>query len=223
MPAKSSETRKFRAVLEQSSRALGWTIARLPFDPIEIWPDMVRRRLTGEINGAAFRTSLFADTQGDFLLVNHEMQRGAGVSLGDSAAFALWPDRQPRPAELPDELSVLLDNAAGLRKWYEDLSESTRREIGKWVVAPKSEEVRRRRAGQMAERLLATMEAERELPPQIQAAFRARPGARAGWRQMTETQRRNQLLGVFYYQTPHARERRIDKFCDEAEKHASQA
>jgi len=33
-------------------------------------------------------------------------------------------------------------------------------------------------------------------------------------------QRRQHLLGVFYYQSPEAREKRVGKLCDEAEKKA---
>jgi hypothetical protein len=222
VPAQTRNSKKFRAVLEQGGRALGWTIARVPFEPAEVWPNMIRRRVAGEINGAPFRTSLFPDPQGGFfILINREMQKTAGVSLGDAAAFVLEPDLRPCPAELPEQLAVLLDEQPGLHEWCEGLSESTRREIAKWIAAPKSEEARLRRAQQMAERLLATMDAERELPPQLRAAFRARPRARRGWDRMTETQRRNQLLGVFYYQTPDARQRRIDKLCEVAEKHAT--
>jgi hypothetical protein len=36
---------------------------------------------------------------------------------------------------------------------------------------------------------------------------------------MTPTQRRNELLGVFYYQTPEARQRRVEKLCAVAERH----
>jgi uncharacterized protein YdeI (YjbR/CyaY-like superfamily) len=84
----------------------------------------------------------------------------------------------------------------------------------------KSDEARRRRAEQMAERLLATMEGERELPPVIQVAFRARPKARVGWGKMTPAQRRAGLMAVFYYQTSEARQKRVEKLCDEAEKRA---
>jgi hypothetical protein len=77
-----------------------------------------------------------------------------------------------------------------------------------------------RRAEQMAERLLATMEGERQLPPVMEAAFRLRPKARAGWARMTATQRRNGLMAVFYYRTPDAQLRRVQKLCDEAERHA---
>jgi hypothetical protein len=36
---------------------------------------------------------------------------------------------------------------------------------------------------------------------------------------MTPAQRRSGLLAVFYYRTVEARERRIEKLCDEAERH----
>ena len=181
---------------------------------------MVRLRVRGDMNGFAFRTSLFPDPRGGFyLLVNRTMQAGGNVGLGDSAEFRLEPDLEPREAELPDELAVLLDDEPGLREWYDGLTEYMRREIGKWVMGVKSDEARRRRAEQMAERLLATMEGERELPPAIAAAFRARPRAKAGWERMTLAQRRMGIMAVFYYQTVEARERRIEKLCDEAEKH----
>jgi len=215
----AAKAKRFKAVLEKGSRALGWTIARVPFDPAKEWKQMVRQRVRGEVNGHSFRTSLFPDTRGGFcLLVNRAMQAGAGVRLGDTAVFMLEPDLEPREAELPDELAVLLDEERELHEWYDALTEYMRREIGKWVMDVKSDEARMRRAEQMAERLLATMEGERELPPVIAAAFRARPRARAGWAKMTEVQRRGELMAVFYYQTPEARQKRVDKLCDAAEK-----
>jgi uncharacterized protein YdeI (YjbR/CyaY-like superfamily) len=219
-----SQAKRFRAVLEKGNRALGWTIARVPFDPAKEWKQMVRLRVRGEVwsqteRGYAFRTSLFPEEGGGFyLLVNRAMQAGAGVRLGDTADFRLEPDLEPREAELPDELAVLLEEEPGLRGWYDELTEYMRREIGKWVMDVKSDEARMRRAEQMAERLLATMEGERELPPVLEAAFRARPKARAGWAKMTPVQRRGELMAVFYYQTPEARLKRVEKLCDAAER-----
>lgn len=211
--------RGFRAVLQKDDRMLGWTIAHVPFEPAKVWKQRVRLRVRGEINDFPFRTSLFpARAGGFFLLVNRAMQAGAGAGPGDTADFRLEPDLDPREAELPDELAVLLDEERGLREWYDALTESMRREIGKWVLGVKTDEARLRRAEQMAERLLATMDGERELPPAVAAAFRIRPKASAGWQRMTATQRRSELMAVFYYQTVEARQRRIEKLCDAAEK-----
>jgi hypothetical protein len=215
----AGKSKMFRAALEKGDRSLGWTIARVPFEPSEIWPKMVRLRVRGEINGFAFRTSLFPDPRGGFyLLVNKAMQQGAMVSSGAMAEFSLQPDMEARAAELPDELAVLLDDEPGLREWYDELTEYTRRELGKWIAGVKSDEARMRRAEQAAERLLAAMEGERELPLVVEAAFRKRPKARVGWEKMTPLQRRGELMAVFHYQTPEAREKRVGKLCDLAEK-----
>jgi uncharacterized protein YdeI (YjbR/CyaY-like superfamily) len=213
----AAKVKRFRAGIEKGQRALGWTVARVPFGPEE----MVRLRVKGTVNGFAFRTSLFPDAGGGFyLLVNRAMQEGAGVKLGDAAEFQLEADLDAREAELPDELAVLLDDEPGLRGWYDELTEYTRREIGKWVNGVKGDEARMRRAEQMAERLLAAMEGERELPPVIEAAFRRRPKARSGWAKMTEVQRRSELLAVFYYRTVEAQLRRVEKLVEAAEKRA---
>ena len=75
-----SQAKRFRAVLEKGNRALGWTIARVPFDPAKEWKQMLRLRVRGEVNGFAFRTSLFPEARGGFyLLVNRAMQASAGV------------------------------------------------------------------------------------------------------------------------------------------------
>jgi len=245
---KSGGVQRFRAVLEclgpVTGPGLGWTIARLPFAPADVWKQMVRLRVRGEIcapgsgSGFAFRTSLFPHaggvkafaesgrtlkgpkTGGHFLLVNKAMQKGAGVGVGEVAEFSLGPDLEARPAELPDELAGLLEGQPGLRAWYDSLSEYTRREIGKYIGELTSDAARMKRAEQMAERLLGTMEAERELPPLIVAAFRQRPRAKAGWAKMTPTQRRMELFGVHAYKTVESRQRRIEKLCDAAEKRA---
>ena len=214
--------KRFQAVLEPLNDGLGWVVAWLPFDATKAWKKMVRQRVTVEVGGEVFRTSLFAGSRrtGQFVLVNKKMQRAADAGVGTMVEFAIAPDLQEREAELPDELAMLLDDEPGLREWYDSLTEYTRREIGKWVMEPKSEATRMRRTEQMAERLLATMEGERELPPVLDAAFRLRPKARVGWARMTPTQRRGELLAVFYYQTPEAQLKRVQKLCDAAERHA---
>ena len=226
------KVQQFSAVLEKGDRALGWTIAWVPFDPAKVWGEMVRLRVRGTIGpgrpggpgvgGFAFRTSLFAAGEGGgfYLLVNRAMQEGAGVRLGAVVEFRLDADLEAREAELPDELAVLLDEEEGLRAWYDGLTEYTRREIGKWVAGVKSDAARLSRAEQMAERLMATMDGERELPPVVEAAFRGRAKAREGWGRMTAAQRRGELMAVFYYRTPEARTRRVEKLVAVAERHS---
>jgi uncharacterized protein YdeI (YjbR/CyaY-like superfamily) len=215
-----STTQTFDAVLE-TGNILGWTTVRVPFDPAVVWVERIRLRVKGTINGVVFRTSLFpiASKPGTYcLLVNKRMQAEAHVLAGHIAHFMLEADLDPRPAELPEELDVLLDEAEGLREWYDALSENTRRQIGTYIHDAKGDAARVKRAEQIAERSLFAMEGEVELPPSILRAFKSRPKAAAGWKTMTPTQRRMELFAVAAYKSPESVAKRIGKLCDAAEK-----
>jgi uncharacterized protein YdeI (YjbR/CyaY-like superfamily) len=193
-------------------------IARIPFDVQTAWPVRNRLRVRGEIEGFAFRTSLFAESgrEGHFLLVNKKMQAGAKARVGDMVRIKLEPDLEERPAVLPAELERELKGDRKLRKWFDGMSPSMRREIGKWVDEAKGAETRQKRAEKMAERLMQAMEGEEDPPPVLKAAFQRQPRALEGWKAMTPTQRRNHLLGIFYYGTVEARERRAAKVIEVA-------
>lgn len=225
MAAKPKPVEKaFAATLERMESNLGWVIIRIPFDVSKVWGVRGRLRVKGKINDFAFRTSLFPTGRGShFLLVNKRMQVGGHASPGVSARFHLAPDRTKRQAVLPAELKTLLDEERAFRRWYEQLSYSVRKWIGEWILQVKSSEARVRRAEQIAERLLATMEAERELPPVLKAAFARDPRAYQGWQSMSPSHRRSHLLGIFYYRTPEARARRVAKMLEEAADRAGKA
>ena len=212
-----SSKKRFKATLERLRGNLGWTIVRLPFDATKAWPERNRMRVKGSINGFAFRTSLFGLREGgQMLLVNKQMQRHAHVTVGGTAQIVLEPDLEERAATLPPELAKFLKEDRELKKFYERLNPSARRDIAMNISEPKSAESRKRRAEQLAERMMLAMEGERELPPILQLAFRRSPLAKAGWEAMTPVQRRSHLLGIFGYQSPEAREKRATKAVEEA-------
>ena len=148
--------------------------------------------------------------------VNKRMQAGAGAAPGAIAQFRLEPDAEERVVTGPGELKRILAEHRPLRRWYDRLNYSMRKEIGGWIRQVKSAEARVRRAQQIAERLLATMEAERDLAPILQVAFARDPRALEGWKRMSPSQRRRHLLGIFYYRSPEARERRVAKTIQDA-------
>jgi hypothetical protein len=145
MPAPKPKT--FRAMLEPTGNALRWVIARVPFDPAEVWPVRKGRRVFGEINGFAFRTSLFPESGGKkcVLLVNKKMQSGARAKPGDTANFRLQPDLEEREAPMPAELGKALRADRALRLYFDALSPSMRRDIGRWISEAKSAEIRQKR------------------------------------------------------------------------------
>jgi uncharacterized protein YdeI (YjbR/CyaY-like superfamily) len=215
---KPPSRKSFDALLEPDGTRLRWVIARIPFDIAKAWPERRGVRVRGEIEGFGFRTSLFGDPRGEghILLVNKKMQAGAKARVGAKVRISLEPDLEERPTLMPPELARALKGDRRLRPWFDRLSPSMRREIGKWVDEPKGAESREKRAGKMAERLLQALEGETELPPVLRAALQREPLARKGWEAMTPVQRRNHLLGIFYYETADARERRADKAVEEA-------
>jgi uncharacterized protein YdeI (YjbR/CyaY-like superfamily) len=215
----------FTAVLEPLQSGLGWVIARIPFDVPKAWPVRKGLRVRGEISSAtgraggfAFRTSLFAFSSGGghFLLVNKKMQAGAGARTGAKVRIRLEPDLEERPALVPAELAGALKGDRRLLRWFDALSPSMRREIGKWVDEPKGAGTRLKRAEKMAERLMLTMEGEEEPPPVLRAAFLRQPRALEGWNNLTAVQRRHSLLAIFYYESVEARERRAAKVVEAA-------
>jgi uncharacterized protein YdeI (YjbR/CyaY-like superfamily) len=219
--AKTSKKRtivkSYSAPLEHLRSGLGWVVAYLPFDAASVWGGRGRLKVKGEINGFAFRTSLFPTRDGrHFLLINKRMQKGAQAFAGNKARFRLEPDLEERTVTVPPELKRVLAEDRSLLRWFDKLNYSTRKWIVDWMTNVKSVEARVRRAEQVAEQLLSTMEAERELPPMMQLAFARNPRAREGWEQMSALRRRGQLLAIFYYRTPDSRARRLAKVVDEA-------
>ena len=219
-PPKAKPTpaaKRFEARLERMRSRLNWVIIHMPFDAAKVWGLGGQIKVKGEINGFEFRTSLFPTKEGrHILLVNKRMQKGARAAEGSVARFQIELDREERMVEIPDELKRILGEARALRRWYDGLNHSTRNDIAKWITEPKSGEARMRRAEQIAERLLNVMEAEREAPPVLQVAFARHPQAREGWDRMSASRRRGHLFGIFYYRTPDAQARRIDKMLDDA-------
>ena len=215
----TTKAKSFRAVLERAGKPLYWVVVRIPFDTTKVWGTRARLKVKGTINGFAFRTSLFPRRDGGHtLLVNKRMQAGGGATPGSAARFVLEPDLEERTAAIPPELNILLKEDKALKRWFDGLNYSTRKWIGDWITDVKSKDARVRRAEQIAERLMLTMDAERELPPLLRVAFARNPRAAEGWERMSLSRRRGHLMGIFYYRTPEARARRLEKALEDAER-----
>ncbi len=213
--------KSFKATLERLDSRLGWVVIRVPFDVSKIWGTRGKVRVKGEINGFAFRASVFPTGKGyHCMLVKNSMQTGANAAPGDTAQFRLEPDTVKRVAIVPAELQRILNEDRSFRRWFDQLTFSMRKWICDWIVNVKNPTSRLRRAEQVAEQLLSTMEAEVDVPPVLKRAFAGDPRAYQGWQSMTPLQRRHQLLGIFYYRSPEARDRRIAKVLEAALAHA---
>jgi uncharacterized protein YdeI (YjbR/CyaY-like superfamily) len=211
MPAK-----RFSAPLARSSNNLGWTVTRIPFDAAKLWKKRGQIRVRGTINEFEFRATLFPDGDGShYLLVNKKMQKGGHAHAGDKATFTLEPDKAERPIVIPAELEKLFKQEKALRKFFNDWSDSGKRWVINEIAGKKSTASRQKRVGQLAEQMLETIEAERELPPMIARAFADNPQARTAWKNATPLYRRQRLYAIFYYRNVDSRAKRVQKVIEE--------
>lgn len=209
--------KEFRATLESTGTSLHWVIARIPVDLKSAWPGWGGRRVSGEINGFAFRTSLFPGPNGKglTLLVNKQMQAAAKAGPGSVVRIRLTPEMGSPVLDIPAELTAELKGSRQLRRWFERLSPSMQKGLSNFVSQAKGAETRQKRAAAMAESLMLAMEGEQTTPPILKVAFQRQPQAELGWNAMTRTQRRNHLLGIFYAQTVDGRNKRAARAVDE--------
>ena len=213
-----SQVKTFKATLEHLPGGLQWVIIRIPFDVKKTWTKMNRLRVRGDVNGVEFRSSAFPLRQGGhFLLVNKKLRAAAGINAGSAARVRIEPDLAERSAITPAELQKFLNQHRSFRKWYDALPYSLRKEVAQWIEQPESAASQARRAEQMAERLLATMEGERETPPVLRAALARNARARSGWEMMTLAMRRRVLLAISSYRSPEAQMKRVEKVIAYAE------
>ena len=99
-PMSKPISKSFQARLERLNSPLKWVIVRVPFDARRLWGTRGRLKVRGEMNGFAFRTSLFPSREGGHLiLVNKRMQAGAKAAPGVVAQFRLEPDMEARRVE----------------------------------------------------------------------------------------------------------------------------
>lgn len=203
----TAKVKKFKAVLEPLDDGLGWVVAWLPFEIQKAWPKMVRLRVVVQVGAERFQTSLFA-AKHSVVPEHRRKEDSTGVT----------PARNALRGGHFFVVNKKMQQAAA--KWYASkLSEPTRWEIRKWIDGVTGAEARVRRAEQIAERMLATMDAEVELPPLIATALRRRPGAPAGWERLSEKRKRTVLMAIFGYQSQESRLKRLDKLVEECAGH----
>src|SRR5579863_9939988 len=143
-------SKSFHAVLESTGTSLHWVIARIPVDLKKSWPEWRSRRVRGEINEFAFRTTLLpASDGGHLLLVNKKMQAGARVKTGDRVKIRLEPNLDVRIFVLPIELKNELKAERELQRWFDRLSPSIRNWIAYYIDQAKGAETRAVRAAKM--------------------------------------------------------------------------
>jgi uncharacterized protein YdeI (YjbR/CyaY-like superfamily) len=219
--------KKFTAPLKKlddtGSANLGWRVLDIPFDVKKAFGKGGRMPVKGEVNGFAFRTSLFPRKDGKhFLLMNKKMQQGAGAtSLGDNVQVSLELDEETRTVGIPALLKKEIEEDEALLIYYKSLSYSMRKYFSDHITDPKSKHIQKKRAGELAIILMHMRDGEQNPPPILEAEFAHNLKARRGWEVMSASHKRSHLWGIFYYKNPESRARRMAKAIDQMVEYAN--
>ncbi|HXE89746.1 MAG TPA: YdeI/OmpD-associated family protein [Terriglobales bacterium] len=151
---------KFRAKLTGQGEGKAWTILVPPFSVEKTWGTKARVPVKGTINGYPIRCSLFPMGNGKHcIMVNKEMQKGAGATQGDTVSVVLEPDAAPRTVAVPPVLKKALARNKGAQAYFDKLSPSHKKAYVDFITEAKKEETRQRRV----EKTLAMLAAGKKI------------------------------------------------------------
>jgi bifunctional DNA-binding transcriptional regulator/antitoxin component of YhaV-PrlF toxin-antitoxin module len=139
--------KEFRTKLKgDDSRADASAYFTLPFDTRDVWSKAkVPVRVT--INGYTWRSTVGNRGGQQYIVVNAEARRNAGVKAGDLVTITLEPDTEKREIEVP----IALRRALGtkLTQKLNALSFTHKKEFVVWYSEAKKEDTRARRVEKM--------------------------------------------------------------------------
>lgn len=113
------------------------------------------RIVRGAAAGGEDRTSLVRKRDGGHrLFLSAPLRRAAAADTGDRVTAEVWPDARGGEPDLPEELVTALGRVAGGMEELLSRSPADRRQLVRWIAAPKSREARRRRVDKAVEMVL---------------------------------------------------------------------
>ena len=124
----------------------------LPFDTRGVWGKAkVPVRVT--INGYTWRSTVGNRGSQQYIVVNAEARRSAGVKAGDVVSIAIEPDAEKREIEIPAPLQKAL--GAKLTQKLDRLSFTHKKEFIVWYTEAKKDDTRAHRVEKMKQMLAA--------------------------------------------------------------------
>ena len=143
--------KNFRAKLNGDESRKGASASfTLPFDTRDVWGKAkVPVRVT--INGYTWRSTVANRGGQQYIVVNAEARRSAGVRAGDVVTIALEPDIEKREIKIPLPLQKAL--GAKLSQKLNSLSFTHKKEFIVWYSQAKKEDTRARRVEKMKQML----------------------------------------------------------------------
>jgi uncharacterized protein YdeI (YjbR/CyaY-like superfamily) len=114
----------------------------------------------GTINRFAYRSSIFPNGKGGHhMMVNKAMREGAKAEQGERVRVTMAVDDAPREVAVPTDLARAMKGRAAVRRFFDGLAPSCKKEYVVWIESAKREETRKGRV----EKAVAMLAAGRRL------------------------------------------------------------
>ena len=134
------EEHRFRSVIEAARG--GGAVALIPPDVTQALGGLKQMRISGTLNRTPFRSSTMPYRGAFYLGVHKATREAAGVKIGDEVELTVIRDDSPRVLELPRELEEAFKAQPELRRRFDALSFSRRRELAEPISEAKKPETR---------------------------------------------------------------------------------
>jgi hypothetical protein len=145
--------KEFRTKLKgDDSRADASAYFTLPFETRGVW-GKAKVPVKVTINGYTWRNTVGNRGSQQYIVVNAEARRSAGVKAGDVVTIAIEPDTEKRGIEIPAPLQKTL--GAKLSQKLDRLSFTHKKEFIVWYTEAKKDDTRARRVEKMKQMLSA--------------------------------------------------------------------
>jgi hypothetical protein len=148
-----SEKQTFQARLEKHDANEACVIA-IPFDVEKVF-GAKRVPVSGNVNGAQFRSTIFRMGGRFLLIINKQLREAANVKSGDMTTIEIARDAAPRIVEPTGDLAQALSENPSARLVWEKLSYTHRKEFVSAIEAAKKPETRVRRVQKTIDELLS--------------------------------------------------------------------
>ena len=143
--------KEFRSKLNgDESQDDGTASFKLPFDTREVW-GKAKVPVKVTINGYTWRSTVGNRSGIQYIVVNADARRGAGVKAGDFVTIKLEPDSEKREIGVPIKLQKAL--GAKLTQRLNALSFTHKKEFIVWYSEAKKDDTRARRVEKMKQML----------------------------------------------------------------------
>ena len=142
-------------LLEKFDGKGGWTYAMIPEIPPGKHTHFGWVKVKGSIDGYQIKNyHLLPSVKGDdrlFICVKKEIRKAIKKEAGEYVHIILYPDNDP--LEVPEELSLCLQEDAEALKFFNSISESEQNNYVRWIFSAKTDQTKVDRIAKTINRL----------------------------------------------------------------------